>query len=108
MLDPRIIEEQSIMPSYPWLHENSLDVSMTGAKIRAMQTLGVPYDEAYDEKAITDLEKQAAEITARLNEEMKSEGITATSDKEIIALIAYLQRLGTDIKLENATASVKP
>ena len=98
MLNPRIIEEKSIMPSYPWLLENTLDLSLTPAKIRVMQGYGVPYPEGYDQQANDDLKKQAEEITARLNEEMKSEGIVAYSDREIIALIAYLQRLGTDIK----------
>jgi len=101
MLNPRIIEEQSIMPSYPWLIEDKLDISSTPAKIRVMQTLGVPYPEGYDEEANADLQKQAEEIANRLNEEMVSEGITVKSDREIIAMIAYLQRLGTDIKAEN-------
>ena len=104
MLNPRIIEEKSIMPSYPWLLENTLDLSLTPAKIRVMQDLGVPYPEGYDQQANDDLKKQAEEITARLNEEMKSEGIVAYSDREIIALIAYLQRLGTDIKANNQQA----
>ncbi len=101
MLNPRIIENQSIMPSYPWLISDELDISTTPAKIRVMQQLGVPYPEGFDEKANEDLQQQAEEIAGRLNEEMSSEGITVKSDREIIALIAYLQRLGTDIKVEN-------
>jgi len=93
MYDPRITSPGSIMPRYLWLHENTLDVSTTPAKIEAMQTLGVPYPEGYADKAIADLEKQAKEIADDLN----SGDIETSSDKEIIALIAYLQRLGTDI-----------
>jgi len=65
-----------------------------------MQSLGTPYPESYDEKALEDLEIQAAEIAAGLVEA----GVPGTQEtletKEIIALIAYLQRLGTDIKPE--------
>ena len=93
MLDPQKLNENSIMPKYPWLIEDDLDLSDLPAKIRAMQTLGVPYPEGYDEKAVEDYMKQADKIVAGL----KSAGIETNSEKEIIALIAYLQRLGTDI-----------
>ena len=96
MYDPRITSPGSIMPRYSWLHENTLDITNTEAKIEAMQTLGVPYPEGYAAKANDDLKKQADEIAADLN----SGDIETSSDKEIIALIAYLQRLGTDINGE--------
>ena len=96
MLDPESMSPGSLMPPYPWLIEQQLDVSDTPAKIRVMQTLGVPYEEGYDQLAIDDLNKQANEITQGLSES----GIAVESDREIIALIAYLQRLGTDIKGE--------
>jgi len=69
---------------------------MTGAKIRAMQTLGVPYPEGYDKVANDDLMKQGQEIVDRLKEDK----INQVPNREIIALIAYLQRLGTDIKVK--------
>ncbi len=94
MFDPRITSPGSIMPRYIWLHDNVLDISTTPAKIEAMQTLGVPYPEGYAAVANEDLKKQAEEITANL---IESDIKDATSNKEIIALIAYLQRLGTDI-----------
>jgi cytochrome c oxidase cbb3-type subunit I/II len=93
MLDPRKLNEQSIMPTYPWLIRNDLDVSYTPRKIRIMQSYGVPYGEGYDQKAVEDLKTQAAQIAFGL----KSSGIDVDPDKEIIAVIAYLQRLGTDI-----------
>ena len=96
MFDPTSMSPGSIMPPYPWLIDQKLNTSDTEAKIRVMQTLGVPYDEGYDKVALQDLNKQAAEITQRLSES----GIAVSSDREIIALIAYLQRLGTDIKGE--------
>jgi len=54
----------------------------------------VPYEVGYEDKANKDLSEQAKVITADLN----SNNVRVASDKEIIALIAYLQRLGTDIK----------
>ncbi len=84
----------SIMPSYPWLLDDKVDVASTVGKIKAMQRLGVPYPEGYDKQAASDMEKQANEIAASL----KKDGIDTKADKEIVALIAYLQRLGKDIK----------
>lgn len=98
MKDPTSMSPGSIMPPYPWLLTDVLDTSSTPAKIRAMQTLGVPYPPGYDQIANKDLADQAARITARLKESQ----ITTEPDREIIALIAYLQRLGTDIKAGNA------
>ncbi len=102
MLDPRTMSPGSIMPSYPWIIEDDLDTSDLESKIRVMQTLGVPYPEGYDKEAINDLKAQAAKIAESLN----NQGIEANPNKEIIALIAYLQRLGTDIK-KGAAASLK-
>lgn len=99
MLIPDAVSTGSIMPSYPWLFEQSIDKNLTAGKINAMRTLGVPYEEGYQDKANSDLEKQSSEITATL----KADGIEVADDAEIIALIAYLQRLGRDIKGE-ATA----
>jgi cytochrome c oxidase cbb3-type subunit I/II len=59
-----------------------------------MKILGVPYDKNYETRAVRDLRAQAESIS----KELKVTGLLATPDKEIIALIAYLQRLGTDIK----------
>jgi cytochrome c oxidase cbb3-type subunit I/II len=101
MIAPRSMFDQSIMPSYPWLADNVLNVNNTAAKIRAMQTLGVPYEAGYDQKANADLEAQAKAIAANVSEQLDTE---VAHDREIIALIAYLQRLGTDIKKQN-TAS---
>ena len=90
------------MPNYPWLIDSNMKVKDLGAKIRVMQTLGVPYPEGYDATAINDLNTQAQKIVDGL----VAQGVETTKEKEIIALIAYLQRLGTDITkpgIENAT-----
>jgi cytochrome c oxidase cbb3-type subunit I/II len=84
----------SIMPAYDWLIDQKLDTTTTASKIRAMQTLGVPYPDGYAAIANQDLDKQAKAISANL----AIDKIKVHSDKEIIAIIAYLQRLGTDIK----------
>ncbi len=96
MEDPESMSPGSIMPLYPWLLSDKLDTSATEAKIEALRKLGVPYPEGYSAKANEDLMKQAEEIAKSLQDA----GITTTPDKEIIALIAYLQRLGTDIKAQ--------
>jgi cytochrome c oxidase cbb3-type subunit I/II len=96
MYDPRSMSPGSLMPQYVWLLDDKLDTSTTGAKIRAMRTLGVPYPKGYDQVANQDLMRQADSIAANL----KKDKIETASDKEIVALIAYLQRIGRDIKLE--------
>jgi cytochrome c oxidase cbb3-type subunit I/II len=96
MYDPRSMSPGSLMPQYVWLLDDKLDTSTTAAKIRAMRTLGVPYPKGYDQIANQDLMRQADSIAANL----KKDKIETASDKEIIALIAYLQRIGRDIKLE--------
>lgn len=93
MMDPTSVSEGSIMPQYPWLIEDELDIESTPDKINAMITLGVPYEEGYAAKSIEDLKAQAAKI----QESLKKDKIEVPADREIIALIAYLQRLGTDI-----------
>jgi cytochrome c oxidase cbb3-type subunit I/II len=106
MFEPGSMSPGSIMPPYPWLLEQTLDMTSTPAKIRAMQKLGVPYPDGYDKTANQDLMKQAEKIIQNLKESGLKDRvdndkvITLTADKEIIALIAYLQRLGTDIKGE--------
>ncbi len=91
--DPRLLVQQSIMPSYRHLTENDLDISTTAKKIRVMQSLGVPYPEGYDQIANEDLMKQAGEIAGQL----RKDGVNVENTREVIAMIAYMQRLGKDI-----------
>jgi cytochrome c oxidase cbb3-type subunit I/II len=100
MMDPTSMSPGSIMPQYPWLLEDQLDANSTMAKIKAMKRLGVPYPDGYENTAIADMEKQAKDITANL----KMDGIETLPDREIVALISYLQRLGKDIKSEGVKA----
>lgn len=103
LLDPRSTSPGSIMPSYSWLILNDLDVSSTADKMNAMVKLGVPYTQFEVDKALYLLRNQASEIMVNLNQDpefKKAYGDSNIQDKEIVALIAYLQRLGTDIKAD--------
>jgi len=99
MLDPTSMTSGSLMPSYPWLFEDKIDKTKTYDMIKAMKKLGVPYAEGYENIANNDLDKQAAAIQKNL----ASEKIDVAPNDEIVALIAYLQRLGTDIKADKTT-----
>lgn len=101
MLDPGSVSAGTIMPAYPWLFEQQIDKRQTALKISALRTIGVPYAEGFEETANSDLEKQATRIV----ENLKKEGVEVMQDAEIVALIAYLQRLGTDIKVKDNTLS---
>ena len=94
MYSPDAVSTGSIMPAYPWLTEQAIDLTQTKSKIAALRTVGVPYEVGYEDVANDDLMRQAAEITKAL----KADGIETADDTEIVALIAYLQRLGQDIK----------
>ncbi|MEO0554956.1 MAG: cytochrome-c oxidase, cbb3-type subunit I [Bacteroidota bacterium] len=102
MLEPGVVSAGSIMPPYPWLYTSSIDKAATAGKITALRIIGVPYAEGYEEIANTDLDEQAESITTSLKEE---DGIEIAKEAEIIALIAYLQRLGTDIKVQGETTA---
>ncbi len=103
MNEPGSMSPGSVMPSYPWLLDNNLDISDLSKKMEAMKAVGVPYSE--EEIAIASA--SAAEQSKRIAATLKEEGIAVNSDKEIVAMIAYLQRLGTDYK-NAGNLSVKP
>ncbi|MFH6985834.1 cytochrome-c oxidase, cbb3-type subunit I [Marinoscillum luteum] len=94
MLDPASMSPGSIMPPYPWLFEQDWEKELLPKKITAMQTLGVPYAEGFQDEAVADAEQQAKSIS----DDLATQGVRVVPDKEIVALIAYLQRVGTDIK----------
>ncbi len=91
---PSATSPGSIMPGYPWLYEQALNDRHIEGKIITLRRLGVPYPEGYEQQARADMRAQADEIAGRL----EAAGMTTPSDREIVALIAYLQRLGTDIR----------
>lgn len=97
-IDPQKMNEASIMPKYPWLAKKEIDIQSTPGKIRAMKLLGVPYPDNYGQQAIIDLKAQADSIA----KDLAANGIQTDSNREIIALIAYIQRLGVDISTKPA------
>jgi cytochrome c oxidase cbb3-type subunit I/II len=99
MMDPQLTSLGSIMPPYPWLFKNKVDFSGTAAKINAMRTVGVPYPEGFENSA----EKEALTQADKFVKSLKKDGYEIEKDAEIVALIAYLQRLGTDIKKATQT-----
>jgi cytochrome c oxidase cbb3-type subunit I/II len=119
MYDPQSTSSGSIMPRYPWLitgKGSELDKSDTEAKMEAMVTLGVPYSEEDIANAQQSMDEQGSQIEKNLysdpdfvsayESDKKSaaengEDFIEMKNREIVALIAYLQRLGTDIKVDS-------
>ena len=85
------------MPNYPWLYENKLDTSLTVQKMTVLAKLGTPYSESDldPEKVERRLKQDAERLAARIKTDLGEE---VPSDTEVIALIAYMQKLGKDIK----------
>lgn len=117
LYDPQSTSSGSIMPGYKWLFENKpLDISGIEAKMRTMKQLGVPYSERDIVEAKERLSEQAEQIERNLNADpdfvksyeaskkaatAKGQHFVPMSKREVTALIAYLQRLGTDIKIKD-------
>src|SRR5690606_20641929 len=114
MFAPQRTSTGSIMPSYGWLIRDRLDRGNIQTKMRAMVKLGVPYSEEDIENALELMDGQATQIERNLYADPEFERTYEADkqyalenglefidmrDREIVALIAYLQRLGTDIKL---------
>jgi len=102
MDDPGATSPGSIMPRYSWLLEQTTDTNALPSRIAALRKVGVPYPAGYENgDAQKDLQSQAAKIVLNL----KVGSVDSPADREIIALIAYLQRLGTDIKAQPAAST---
>ncbi len=117
MFDPQGASSGSIMPAYQWLIRNELDKSDTEAKMKVMVKLGVPYSEEDIVNAQANMLEQGAQIEKNLyadpdlstsfeegrkEAEINGEKFIEVKNREIVALIAYLQRLGTDIKVKDS------
>jgi cytochrome c oxidase cbb3-type subunit I/II len=96
LVDPEAVSPGTRMPSYAHLASKELDISHTTDKLKAMQNMGVPYSDSLIANADAVLATQAQGIQAQL----EASHIKTSATKEIIAMIAYLQRLGTDIKAQ--------
>jgi cytochrome c oxidase cbb3-type subunit I/II len=94
MRDPRSTSPGSIMPAYPWMLDRTVDPRIVTKSLRALQRVGHPYVEVSEETVRASMEAQGSEIVSNL----QSAGIESVWDTEIVAMIAYLQRLGRDGK----------
>ena len=90
MMDPRSTSQGSNMPSYAFLSKSKLDLGDTAVKMNAMKTLGVPYSGQEISASNSELETQAKAIAA----DLRNQGINLDWDSQMVAMIAYLQRLG--------------
>jgi cytochrome c oxidase cbb3-type subunit I/II len=116
MYNPQRVNKASIMPAYKWLFSNkAMDHSLIENKMKVMRTLGVPYTDADIANAMKSIEEQSTTIEKNLNSDpdyvksyekskaeiaQRGETFVPMKDREIVALIAYLQRLGTDLKVK--------
>ncbi len=89
----------SVMPTYPHLISQTIDFATVQKRVGALSMLGVPYDANALNQGAELARKQAEQIAAGL---VSEGGPTVPADREVLALIAYLQRLGTDIKAKPA------
>ena len=118
--DPQTTSSGSIMPAYRWLINSELDKSNTQSKMEAMVSLGVPYTKEDIESAQQWMLKQGTEIEQNLYNDpdfaktyeadkqyaqQNNEEFIEMRNREVVALIAYLQRLGTDIKIKTEANS---
>jgi cytochrome c oxidase cbb3-type subunit I/II len=104
MEDPRTTSPGSIMPAYPWLLTQTMDTNALTGRLKALRKVGVPYPVGYENG---DAHKELTEQSARIMQGFAVGSITnAQPNSEIIALTAYLQRLGTDIRKAPAATNV--
>jgi cytochrome c oxidase cbb3-type subunit I/II len=96
MLDPRLVTPNSLMPAYPWLFDKKTDFDSLERKFKVMKSLGVPYTDEQVTQAPTAARAQALTIAQGLT---KDTTLKDLENREIIALIAYLQRLGKNPQL---------
>jgi cbb3-type cytochrome c oxidase subunit II len=95
MENPRSTSPRSIMPPYDWLLTRDLDLESLSSKLRALRSVGVPYSDAEIDRAAALAQTQAREIAVDV---AANGGPAGLESKEIVALVAYLQRLGSDIR----------
>ena len=101
MDDPGTTSPGSLMPRYSWLLTQKIDTNALAPRLSALRKVGVPYPAGFENgDAQKDLVAQSLKVVANLKQGMVT---NAPANTEIIALIAYLQRLGTDIKVQATT-----
>jgi cytochrome c oxidase cbb3-type subunit I/II len=103
MLDPRSVSDDSNMPNYPWLFTGKTDLAALPSKIKVQRTLGVPFPDLTPDEIAASVREQGERITAGLREA----GLHTAPDREIVALIAYLQKIGKSEPVNRVTAAAK-
>lgn len=96
MIDPRSVTPNSIMPEYSWLLRDRTDFDGLEKKMSVMKQLGVPYTEMEVVLASAMAREQARKVVENLGPDVPTKDL---ENREIIALIAYLQRLGKNPQL---------
>lgn len=103
--NPRQINDRSIMPAYPWMLTTELDFASVPARLRALSRVGVPYDEATISGGAELARKQAVDVAKQIVDQKGQEGLDS---KQVVAVVAYLQRLGKDLYAAPAAAAATP
>jgi cytochrome c oxidase cbb3-type subunit I/II len=103
--EPQSITEGSIMPAYPWLQEAELNFDVLPGRLNTMRLLGVPYSDAEISNSVELAQRQAADVAKRIADEQGPPGLET---KKIVALIAYIDRLGVDLFASPATGDGEP
>jgi cytochrome c oxidase cbb3-type subunit I/II len=104
LMDPRQVSVGSIMPAYPWLFDDRADVGALQRKIDVLRTLGVPYPPWSAADIAAAAQAQARQITAELRVQQR----LVEPDREIVALIAYLQKLGRSVPVPARMTAAQP
>jgi len=101
MEDPTSMSPGSTMPRYPWLYADATDYASLKNKIAVLSNppLFTPYSREERDDPAAVAKAQAAKVAAELKSQLQpADQAKVNADREIIAMIAYLQRLGTDLK----------
>jgi cytochrome c oxidase cbb3-type subunit I/II len=104
MSSPPSTSPGSIMPRYPWLAGAKAEIGDLGQRMAALRSVGIPYDDAQ----IAGAEAAARAQAATIGDELRAQGERPDDASELVALIAYLQRLGRDFKEPVSTVEDKP
>ena len=94
MQNPRQINERSVMPAYAWMLSKDIDFDGIPARLRALGRVGVPYDEATISTGAVSAREQASQVAREI---VAQSGPGGLDTKQVVAVVAYLQRLGKDL-----------
>jgi len=90
MVNPRSLTEESNMPPYAHLADEKIDFTRIPDKVGAMKAIGVPYTQ----NDVATAERDARAHAAYIVKDLRANGFEVAEDTRLVALIAYLQRIG--------------